>query len=208
MCHLQSSRPWRSYPGGVQDAPAGSAHSASDAAHRRPDRLGHGLPGVTALRPPRPGNPQLSGGGGPGGQNRRLWHVPRHLQHRLLSGERLQKIRQECCYVLYRFCNYNVLLLSSSIDWPFAFMCPHLEISAAVFTGTTFHRNPKFVPLGKKKKITSLLWNDPLRPFSLVLAHNGQLKASQWRAKLISWNHRYGISLFVTARLFKNETTY
>lgn len=51
---------------------------------------------------------------------------------------------------------YSALALSDLAD-SFAFMCPHLEISAAVFTGTAFHRNPKFVPLGKKKKITSLL---------------------------------------------------
>lgn len=97
VCRLQSSRPWRSHPGGVKDAPAGSAHPAPDAAHRRPDRFGHGLPGIPALRPPRPGNPQLSGGGGPGGEDRRFWHVQRHLQHRLLSGEWLPEMRPECC---------------------------------------------------------------------------------------------------------------
>lgn len=91
LCRPQSSRPGRSYPGGDEDAPTGSADAASDAAHRRPDRLGHGLPGVAALRPPRPGNPQLPGGRGPGGEDRRLRHVPRHLQHRLLSGEWLRK---------------------------------------------------------------------------------------------------------------------
>lgn len=86
-CVPQGSRPRRSHPGGDQDAPAGSAHAAADAAHRRPDRLGHGLPGLPALCPPRPGNPQLPGRGGPGGEDRRLRNVPGHLQHRLLSGE-------------------------------------------------------------------------------------------------------------------------
>lgn len=84
---MQSSRPGRSDPGGDQGASAGAAHAASDAAHRRSDRLGHGLPGLAALRPPRPGHPKLPGGGGPGGQDRRLWNVPGHLQHGLLPGK-------------------------------------------------------------------------------------------------------------------------
>lgn len=146
VCHQQSSRPWRSYPRGVEDAPAGSAHTASDAAHCRPDRFGHGVPGITALRPPRPGNPQLSGGRGPGGQDRRLWHVPRHLQHRLLPGEWLQRRRQDvmCCIgsPRNRISFLSALTVSDHAN-SLASSCPHLEISAA---GATSTWQPTFLP--------------------------------------------------------------
>lgn len=134
VCHQQSSRPWCSYPGGVEDAPAGSAHTASDAAHRCPDRLGHGVPGITALRPPRPGNPQLSGGRGPGGQDRRLWHVPRHLQHRLLPGEWLRKRRQDvmrCIGSPKNSISFHSALTVTDHASSLALLWPHLEISAA-----------------------------------------------------------------------------
>lgn len=50
---------------------------------------------------------------------------------------------------------YSALALSDFAN-SFAFMCPHLEISAAVFYWNYFHRNPKFVPLEKKNHIIAV----------------------------------------------------
>lgn len=67
------------YPGG--------AHTVPDAAHCPTDCRWHGLPGLAALCPQRLGDQELPGRRKPAGQDRRLWHVQRRLQHRLLQGE-------------------------------------------------------------------------------------------------------------------------
>lgn len=63
---------------------AGGVNSASDAAHRPADSSRHGVSGLTAFRAQRPGHTQLPGGREPACQDRRLRHVQRCVQHRLL----------------------------------------------------------------------------------------------------------------------------
>lgn len=65
----------------------GGAHSVPDAAHCPTDCCWHGLPGLPALCPQRLGNTELPGRRKPAGQDRRLWHVQRCLQLRLLQSK-------------------------------------------------------------------------------------------------------------------------
>lgn len=73
-------------PGRGEDATDGSADPAADAPDSSPDRLWYGIPGLTPLRAQRPGNQKLPGRWRSRGEDRRLRHVQRHLQHWLLQG--------------------------------------------------------------------------------------------------------------------------
>lgn len=66
---------------------AGGVNSASDVAHCPADSSRHGVSGLTAFRAQRPGHTQLPGGREPACQDRRLRHVQRCVQHRLLQSK-------------------------------------------------------------------------------------------------------------------------
>lgn len=88
LSSTQSPRPRRHDTRGWPAAPVQRrAGPLPDAAHRLPNRVGHGLPGLAALRPPGLGYSQLPGGQRPPSQDRRLRHVKGHLQQRLLQGK-------------------------------------------------------------------------------------------------------------------------
>ena len=84
-CPLQGA--WTGCSADGRGQPTDGADAVADAAHCPADRCRHGLPGIAALRAPRPSHPELPGGREPPGEDRGLRHVPGRVQHRLLQGE-------------------------------------------------------------------------------------------------------------------------
>lgn len=61
----------------------------TDASHSQPDCSWDDILGISTLCSPWSGNQELPCGEWPSGENRRLWHVQGHLQHRLLQGKNI-----------------------------------------------------------------------------------------------------------------------
>lgn len=89
LCPLSPPLPLPQGPRARCDDPCGRsatpgerrAGALPNAAHRQPDRLGHGVSGLAALRAPGPGHQELPGRSQPAGEDRRLRHVQGCLQH-------------------------------------------------------------------------------------------------------------------------------
>lgn len=84
----QSPRARRHDPGWrTASADQWGAGSVPDAPYSQSDCSWDDLLGVSTLCSPWSGYQELPGGEWPSGENRRLWHVTRYLQHRLLQGK-------------------------------------------------------------------------------------------------------------------------
>lgn len=89
ICSMQG--PWtRCHDTGWWTASAEQwgVRSVPDASYSQPDCSRNDLPGLSTFCTPWSGNQELPGGKWTSRKNRGLWHVQRHLQHRLLQGEK------------------------------------------------------------------------------------------------------------------------